>query len=365
MNYAELYQPVFLCLVFIMSLVQSIKIANQPTNKLLSRGQDVIGIWTVCVLFIVVVGLRPADALCFGDSESYNHDYKMMQDGLRFVNLEGHDVLFYQFMFFCSKHFSVNVFFLLIEIGYVVPIMIFCKKIFDKNAPLAMLFCLGAFSFFSYGTNGLRHGLASSFTLLAYTFWFENKGIKKTISIIPAFFAYSVHGSILLPIIVFLVVNCFPKTKFFVWFWGVSIIFSIIAGGLISSFFSSLGFADDRLSKYLSETDRFRFDFILYSVVPIIYGYIVLVKKRIKDKVFGSLFNTYVVCNAFWIMIINAEYSNRFAFLSWFLYPIVLAYPLLKLNVWKGQSKVLSYTLFGHVFFTCIMVIRDYFRYYH
>ena len=61
--------------------------------------------------------------------------------------------------------------------------------------------------------------------------------------------------------------------------------------------------------------------------------------------------------NAFWIMVIRAEFSNRFAYLSWFLYPIVLAYPLLKLKIWpKTQGNKTAVIMAGHLAFTLLMV---------
>lgn len=363
MAFAELYYPVFVVLVLLITLFQSAKIYSFSDQQLLYGGYKINGIWLFCILFIVVVGLRPSSALCFGDSEAYAWFYKDMQMGQAMYNEEGSDVLFYSFMYFCSQHVSVNIFFLIIEIGYVVPIIVFCKKIFTNNASLAMLFCLGAFSFFSYGTNGLRHGLASSLVLLAYCFWCSNKRVSRILSVIPAFVAYSIHGSIILPILVFLITYYFSNTKLFMAFWVVSIAISLMAGGFITSIVPDLGYSDERLDKYLSSSvQQFRYDFLLYSIVPIIFGYIAVVKKKVTDKIYLNLLNTYILCNAFWVLVIHAKYSNRFAYLSWFLYPIVLAYPLLKTHIWKRHARITSITLFVHIFFTLIMMVRDLFR---
>lgn len=355
---AELYYPIFVVLMCMLTTAISLKIASYSNMHLLKGRNSSSIIRVFCFLFIIIIGLRPADALCFGDSESYCDNYLSMQAHSFSIIETGHDVLFYQFMMLCSKYVSVNVFFLLIEIGYVVPLIIASKKMFKNNADLAMMFCLGAFSFFSYGTNGLRHGLAASLIILFFSLW-NGRLIEKILGLVIAFIAYNIHGSIILPFVAFIIAVYYPKTKTYILFWFLSIILSLLFSGFFSSLFSTIDFADDRLASYLGRTDRYRYDFLLYSVVPIAFGYIVIIRKKIKDSVYSNILNTYIICNAFWIMIINAEFSNRFAYLSWFLYPFLLAYPLLRISVWKGQARIASYTYIGQSLFTLFMMIRD------
>lgn len=55
-------------------------------------------------------------------------------------------------------------------------------------------------------------------------------------------------------------------------------------------------------------------------------------------------------------MIMNISFSNRFAYLSWFLYPIVLAYPCFEMNIWnQSQGKIATNILLLNVFFTAFM----------
>lgn len=92
--------------------------------------------------------------------------------------------------------------------------------------------------------------------------------------------------------------------------------------------------------------------FLLYSSMPILLGFYILQKRKITDRIYVILLNTYILANAFWIIVINASFSNRFAYLSWFLYPIVLVYPLLKLSIWKDQSRKTALILMFHCSFT-------------
>ena len=120
---------------------------------------------------------------------------------------------------------------------------------------------------------------------------------------------------------------------------------------------------DDRLEGYLIDVDHsgfshtgFRWDFILYSIMPIWLGYYILVKKGIRNRIYEVLISTYVLANAFWVMIIRAHFSDRFAYLSWFLYPIVIAYPLFSIDVWgHKQGRIARNILYAHLSFTIFM----------
>jgi len=129
-----------------------------------------------------------------------------------------------------------------------------------------------------------------------------------------------------------------------------------------------LGF-DDRLHHYIANDTQahqfshtgFRFDFLIYSMMPIILGYYIIYKRGIRDKTYELLLNTYTLSNAFWVMVIRAPFSNRFAYLSWFMYPIVLAYPLFRVNIWGcQQGKILVQIMFAQIFFTWFMDVIYY-----
>ena len=90
--------------------------------------------------------------------------------------------------------------------------------------------------------------------------------------------------------------------------------------------------------------------------MPIWLAYHVLVKKRITDTTYLLIANTYIYANSFWVMMMQATYSNRFAYLSWFMLPVVLAYPCLRMNVWGNrQGKVAAKIMLAHVGFTAFM----------
>ena len=123
-----------------------------------------------------------------------------------------------------------------------------------------------------------------------------------------------------------------------------------------------LGF-DDRMDGYLSGNDYsgfshagFRWDFLLYSMMPICLGYYIVIKKGIRDRIYEILLTTYTLANAFWVMVIRAQFSDRFAYLSWFMYAIVLAYPLFRMDIWGNrQGNIARVILNIHLSFTLFM----------
>jgi hypothetical protein len=220
---------------------------------------------------------------------------------------------------------------------------------------------MGAFSFFTYSVNGMRNGMACSLIIAAMAFLTGSKK-DKLVAFLLCFLAFNCHRSVALPILCMVVALYLKNIRCVMLFWLGSIALSLVAGGTIESFFTGLGF-DDRMNGYSTNHDAdgmfsstgFRSDFLLYSAMPIVFGYYVLVKKGISDRIYTFLLTTYILCNSFWIMVIRASFSNRFAYLSWFLYAIVIAYPCLKLPIWKDQGRKASYILLAHLGFTLFM----------
>ena len=81
----------------------------------------------------------------------------------------------------------------------------------------------------------------------------------------------------------------------------------------------------------------------------------VCIKRQISDNWYNALCTVYCLCNAFWIIVIRSSFSNRFAYLSWFLYPIMIAYPLVNLPVWNDQDRKTGQILLAYCGFTVFM----------
>lgn len=356
----QYYSTVFIYSALILSIMQYLNLQSVSQYTLLAVKKSNVGMIAYCIAFIFIVGLRPVSYL-FGDTINYAHLYYGYQRGTILYDPDSSEWLFNWMMLKASHVMSVQYFFLIVEFFYIVPMLWACMRLVSKNGSIAMLFCLGAFSFFSYGVNGIRNGMACSLILLALSFVSGTKK-EKIIAGVLCFCAYNIHHSTALPILCMIIAYFYRNTRMVMYFWLFSIVVSLVAGGIVENFFSGLGF-DDRLNGYINShqyddsfsSTGFRWDFLLYSVMPIWLGWYVIFKKKIVSQNYQLLLNTYILCNAFWVMLIRSSFSNRFAYLSWFMYPLVLAYPLLTLPIWKDQGKKTGLILMAHMGFTYFM----------
>ena len=324
------------------------------------------------VFYILFFGFRPISDL-FGDTVIYNSSYTALQRyGAYLLHIGnngsaesvGNDWIFYTVMFLCAQVMSVNFFFVIVMFFYITMMYQGCRKLDYKHGATLMLFCIGAFSFYGYSVNGLRNGVACSFVIWALARFCRGEKLWPSIF---AFIALGCHKSVALPIVCALFTYYVKKPKYMYTIWVSSIFVSMAIGGYLSNMLSLLGF-DERLAQNLQSgadvvdswgvemESRFRWDFLLYSSMPIVLGWYAIFKRKIYNNTYLILLGTYMYANAFWVILIRSLFSNRFAYLSWFLYPIVLAYPLLNLPVFKRQhSKKTACILLAHFGFTTVM----------
>ena len=149
--------------------------------------------------------------------------------------------------------------------------------------------------------------------------------------------------------------------------WVGAILISLSLGETIANLISLISY-DERLAEIALKGDdvadewgeslkhQFRWDFLLYSAMPIVLAYYTIFKRKLFNDTYLLLLGTYIYANSFWVLVIRDLFSNRYAYLSWFIYPIVLAYPLLNLPVFeKNHSQKTAWILLGHFGFTTIM----------
>lgn len=359
---ARLYGTVFLYTVIILTFIVANKLSKQSYSSIQDSHDNSTIALLISLVYALWIGLRPGDYSYspFGDSIYYAHTFNLMKPGSLTEHASTTDWIWDKFTFLCSQIMNVPEYFTIIALGYFGFTYYACKRLVPNHILIAILFMFGALSFYSYGTNGLRNGLACSivFFIISLTAT-NNRNILKVLLLI--FLAINIHKSTLLPIAtLFASIYIVKSFKWAYYFWIISIFISLIVGSAITSFFAGLGF-DERLSYLTTQDDKFshtgfRWDFLIYSMMPIVLGYYVVIKRGIYNKTYLILLNTYTLSNAFWVMVIRANYSNRFAYLSWFMYPIVLAYPLLKLDIWgTQQGRYTRNIMLAHVGFTWVM----------
>ncbi|MBI9041551.1 EpsG family protein [Lutibacter sp.] len=309
------------------------------------------------ILVTFYLGLRPVSGRYFGDMGMYNYEFEHYAKGGEIF--KSRDFVWNVFMKFCSSIMSAKLFFLLCATLYILPLYLACKKWLGKDSYFLFLMFVASFSFWAYGINGIRNGIATSLFVLALTYY-----KKRYIQFSLLAISYFIHGSMLIPLAAFVLTLFYKNPKYYLLGWLLAIPLSLAFGSFIENIFLSLGISDQRVSYLtMSEFDDqfsslgFRWDFLVYSAAAIYAGYYFIIKLKFKDKIYIQLFNIYVTANAFWILVIRASFSNRFAYLSWFLMAIIIFYPFFKQQFFKQQQKVLAYLVLAYFGFTYFMFL--------
>ena len=308
--------------------------------------------------FTFLIGTRPISGAYFIDMKNYFYDYENLL-GVSFHFAWDTTNLLFDNVFRCmaSLYLPIEFFFTLIAAIYYICIHLACKRLFPKDTILSYLVYLGAFSSFSYGTNGIKAGAAAAIFLLALSYR-KNKIIFVLLLLISLGF----HHSMIVPLAASVIVTIKKSKKLWLYVWVVC----LVMAALHITFFQELfvGFSDAQGAEYLDMSSKenivsgFRPDFILYSFVPIYLGYYLSKKYHIKSDTYDFLWGVYILTNAMWLLCTYAEYTNRIAYLSWLMYPIVLLYPFVNFH-WNSnvQYRYFQYAVYGHLGFTLIMFI--------
>lgn len=158
----------------------------------------------------------------------------------------------------------------------------------------------------------------------------------------------------IIPFVAFVGSKFIKQTWLAVLFWGVCLILSA-ANFDIGLIFENFGFVDERVDRYVSTIDDgggnynkgFRVDFLLYSIAPMMISFFYLYIKKIKDARYNHLVRTYLLANAVWLLAIRIAYSDRLAYLSWFMIPYLTLYPVIIHNQkFRFPQQILLFVMY-------------------
>lgn len=360
---AEAYRYIYYLFVSLVCLRLYAGIAGYSADNLIEKPAiPNIPITFFALLVILFIGLRPISKV-FPDMIGY----ATMYNKLTLISTKNEEGLWWLAKACQELGFDANVWFLVVCAAYYGFTMRAAKLLSPNNWEHIFITFLIAFSTLAYAISGIRNGLALASLTLGFSIFLTKEGRGRFVSILFFAFAYMTHKSSILPLVCFFTAYYLVNFKRALYFWLFSIVLSLTVGSSVSNIFMGLGF-DDRLGGYLHDVDYsgfsragFRWDFLLYSMMPILLGYYVLIKKGIEDRIYEILISTYVLANAFWVMVIRAQFSDRFAYLSWFMYAVVIAYPLFSVDIWGNeQGRIAKNILYAHLSFTLFMNIIYY-----
>ena len=290
---------VFILLIFI-----------QTKSGLLESNSNKIRMATLgfflLIYLLIIIGLRPLNYR-FGDMVIYDRELELYRNGAPF-DFEK-DFLFECIKFFFAKNSSSDYFFIFCAILYIIPLYAVSKKLFKEFWFYAFFMFIASFSFWAYGVNGVRNGVATSLFLYGIV---KDKSIIRNCILVSTIF---IHKSMAIPLFAYFLSQNYKNTKVLFAFWLIAIPTSFIAGGFFESLFLGLGFGDEKLEMYLGDFNAsnegvninvgFRWDFLLYSSFGIFAIWYFLFKRKLQDPYYTKIGNMYIIANTFWVLVIR------------------------------------------------------------
>lgn len=357
------YTLVYYVTMLTFSLLTGLYYLGQPGCKKLYEQNSGIFPALIALIITLYIGLRPVSGYYFADMAMYAYGYRVKSSDLEYVLFDLRVEWFFDMvMKTCKKlMLDVHTWFLVVEFFYVTCQLWACKKLLKENLWLPLLFVFFSAPFFSYGTNGIRNGMACSLMMLSLAFICDRNYRGYIIASFLFILALGCHRSVMIPMASLLMMLFFVKNlKNALIIWIFCVFLSLVSGNTFQSLFMGLGL-DDRMARYgmnqklyVFSRTGFRWDFVVYSSVPVVLSFWVA-KKRIVDKTFNLIAGTYIIANSFWLLVCRVAYSNRFAYLSWFLYGLVIAYAVVRVPIWKDQDRMAGWALLGSAALTMVL----------
>jgi len=354
------YVPTFYAVVFAFSylvllkgLVPARKVTSSPFNNAREDKLELPILGTVLLIFVILfIGLRPLSDL-FTDMPLYASFVENPQ-----IQGTSRDFLFGVLLSASSSFLTPTLFFLLVAAIYVIPAYWACRTWFGPGRYLGLMMIIGSFTFWAYGTNTIRAGIASSILILAIS---RNSKWSRLAWIATAI---GLHATMLGPALAYGSTFLIKRVRWYFIVWIAAIPISLIFGDQIRELLSVVSFDDSgRISSLsvIADASTFRFtgfrlDFVAVSAVGVAVAWFHIQRNKIHESTYIRIVGTYLLTNAFWIVVINVNYSDRIAYLSWMLLPLVIVYPLLTHRL-KGQKLLLiGSVLLANISFTVVVV---------
>lgn len=360
---ASLYQTLYLIIITILTVYLYFRYRNCDGLIDYYHEDSDLKTFLLMLFFVFFIGLRPLSGKYFVDMGNYAESYRVFLEGEVFTfNINTENIVFDNiFAWWGSARLGYTSFFLFIAAIYFGTAYLGIRKLFPNHILIAYLVFLAAFSTFSYGTNGIKAGAATSLFILALGY---RENLKVCIPLV--LFSWGFHHSMIMVVTAFVMTLFIKNPKFYFAMWLFCLLMAAAHITTFAQLFS--GFTTDHGAGYLlteggndGTKGGFRIDFIIYSAAPVVVGWCAVFKKNIElSSLYKKLLCLYLCLNGIWMLCMYASFTNRIAYLSWFLYPIVLIYPFLHEQWGENRYRIFSLVMLGHLGFTLFMNIVYY-----
>ena len=157
------YTAIFYNFILVLVILAALHLFNNGYDIGNLKKKDALSI-SLLLFVILYMGLRPISVRYFGDMATYSNYFKRYQSGGEIILTT--DMAWNIFMKFCSSIMTVKMFFVVCAFLYTAPLYLAAKKWLSQDSYLLFLMLIASFSFWAYGTNGIRNGIATSLFIL-------------------------------------------------------------------------------------------------------------------------------------------------------------------------------------------------------
>lgn len=303
----------------------------------------VLGVVSFCVITFFLA-IRPI-SYQFGDMGNYNNAINeyLYTDKIK----EDSDILFEYLMFFFAKNFSSESFFFLCTLLYFIPLYLSYKKIFKNFWTVAFILSLLTFSFYGFAVNGIRNGIAAHIFLLGLA-------LPKRYGWMLIVLSTGFHSSMWIPAIGYVSSYIFKTIRWYYYLWLTCLFISFVYSGF-SDIVQTLGIGGDKFGSYVEDgfehessfaITGYRYDFVIFSIFPVIFSAYYIYKRKFNNGLYNTFVSTYLFANSIFLLVNEIAFSNRFAYLSWFMIVPIILYPIYKLRTRKDTHMLLASSIF-------------------
>lgn len=338
------YDVVFLwILVFTLGLTV---IFYTPVKKGVDNLFPIIG-WIIVIGTALYLGNRELDIGV--DTRQYNRIFRFMEVNSWSDWDKWTDCGFYFLMWITAKFCPWNTFLTIIALIYIGGAYIGMKGLFGKMALFSLFVFVISPNFFQFSINVMRNGYAASVFAISF-FYYKKPKIMYSIMA----FSCLCHISMILPFVFFIITRNTRSIQIPFILWCVSLMLQLSGRsiGSLAQFFLAADLYDGYINGQMDMEVQSWGSFLMYGMSPVLVAIYFIGVKKYKDRLYTHLLNTFLITQAIYVQVMNVEFALRFAYLSTFLMPYLLLYPLLKNKYWNYQLLCISFIL------TVVFVIK-------
>jgi len=289
------------------------------------------GFWVVVLsafAFILLFGFR--DIKVGPDTLNYTALYQSFEK----ANFQTDFLIDYLIIFLNLISPEPTIFFVLMAIGFIVPLIIALRKIsevYEANFMLVFFSFVSFFFFYTLGINIIRQGVSLSFLMLGFINFNLYTGNKKK-WIIPFIIALGFHLTSIIPIVIFLFVIWAKRFKiiyFYIIFVCAILIARMNLGVLALEGIISEILVGNRRMTYLTNESiiyevGFKPTFVVFNTLFLIV-FTIIYNAFEQTKMYRFLLIYYILTSALFFMTFQMPYSDRWGVISWITIPFLLS----------------------------------------